>query len=227
MTTYELVAIQRVFEHQKSREHGGRDMPQFYVLLSQKRKLYVLKARNRFSDCYSGYCGASRGSFDDLVPLGHRESFGPRHYVPKEPIEVEIVDAEFGHYHGKCLRDIKTGKLVVTSNGHGGDSWYPRGEARIEEGFFEKTSRLTDRRRVFLFTGTSGVGKSSIGQILSSKLEVYETDSNPELPEDLSEYDVVVIGQKYDFTIADVQDRYVDTKAQFVEVDFRLGLMKD
>lgn len=78
------------------------------------------------------------------------------------------------------------GKPIISVNYDGGDSYYPCGGAFINESYFRKV-RGTDgvRRKVFIFIGPSGVGKS----YLTAKLigendhDLFDTDEQ-EINED-------------------------------------------
>jgi hypothetical protein len=70
---------------------------------------------------------------------------------------------------------------------------------------FEKTIRAKDKRRVYIFVGESGIGKSYLAHKLQN-VEIYETDCNDTLPNEIVE-DVIVLGNKYDYTVQDIVSR--------------------
>jgi hypothetical protein len=70
------------------------------------------------------------------------------------------------------------------------------------------TNRIKIKRPVWIFVGKSALGKSYISSMLANGSEhtKYETDSSPELPEQIYE-DVIVVGNKNKFTLKEIKDK--------------------
>lgn len=100
---------------------------------------------------------------------------------------------------------------------YGAEEWYPWGSYTINFKLFDKTPRWKANRVVWIWIGKEGVGKS----FLSSKLRdltVYETDVSSTLPEVIYA-DVIIIGNKYPFTVEDVKRRvFGDAEINIVSI---------
>lgn len=83
---------------------------------------------------------------------------------------------------------------------------------------FKSTIRTKEKRPVWIFRGKSNSGKSFIASKLN-ELEVYETDSNENLPNKITA-SIIVIGNKYHFSISEIKKRIVG-KATIQLVDFK------
>lgn len=88
----------------------------------------------------------------------------------------------------------------------GGDCYYPCGSIWINMDLFEELPRAMDKRPVYLLTGASGSGKSTIGQILGGTYTVFETDSVDELPNEIIA-DVIVVGNRHHFDLNDISSK--------------------
>lgn len=104
----------------------------------------------------------------------------------------------------------------------GGDYWYPDGFVRVNMELFEEPNhRQKDKRPVWLFKGGSGLGKTYLAYLIkdgNSYKRVYDTDKDDELP-DVITADVIVLGNKYDFTIEDIKSR-IPSDYELIIVDF-------
>lgn len=98
----------------------------------------------------------------------------------------------------------------------GGDEYYPSGYIDVNEELFKPTIRAKDKRLVWIFKGKSGVGKSHLASKLDG-LKVHETDSSDKLPDSIVA-DVVVLGNKYKYTIEEIKDKLIgDVEVHVVE----------
>ena len=89
----------------------------------------------------------------------------------------------------------------------GEDIYYPNGSIYINAGVFKKLPRAMDKRPVYVVCGESGLGKSSVTSRLNRNIySVYETDTSEELPDYITA-DVIVLGNKYKHTLADVKSK--------------------
>lgn len=88
---------------------------------------------------------------------------------------------------------------IASAEYDGGDSYYPNGWYSFNESFFNVSPRAVSRMKVFLFKGPSAIGKSYLASHFKEDFKVYETDCSEKLPEDLQQYDVIVLGNKYKF----------------------------
>jgi hypothetical protein len=153
------------------------------VFAIKEGKKFKCELTTSYGTCGSGWTTASWGH-DEMTEVSSFEC-GFTH-VPKEYMEVQclIDNPYFGH------------------SDDGGDSYYPGGCHYINLEFFVPTGRGVDKPVIFIFTGKSGIGKSFIASKLQG-MEVYETDSNQTLNIPLTT-NVVVLGNKYDYTVEDV-----------------------
>ena len=161
-----------------------------------------------YGECGSGYCTASWGNMKivnrpERMPWTHRATCNTLY------VDESIYDPDIDEFH--CD--------VFTYYGCGGDEYYPSGYVNVDMSLFEELPRHNGKRKVYIFSGESGIGKSSLAcHAASPDFRVYETDSNPELPETIIA-DIVVIGNKYKFDIDDITDRLFE-EPEVVFVDF-------
>jgi hypothetical protein len=193
---YTLVGVREFKEIQDSCEHGTSEMTQYIVFLSQgaedNKKLFSFTARNIYGDCMSGYTSATWGEFTNIESVDH---VGTLHYVPKDKnLKVKYInDTESDDVELRTL----DGESVINCSVNGGDGYYPCGNCSLNYDFFNETERAVEIRPVYLFSGPSKIGKSFIASHLDGKLDVYETDVDNTIPNDIAKYHVIVIGNKY------------------------------
>lgn len=140
-------------------------------------------------ECGSGWTTASWGhySFDKVDKFTNP----PTYHC--QPTQVDIIQTEDNIVINADDNEIASAQY------DGGDSYYPCGGYSFNESFFNVSPRAVSRMKVFLFKGPSGIGKSYLASQFKDNFKVYETDSNKDLPKDLPTYDVVVLGNKYEF----------------------------
>lgn len=163
--------------------------------------------------CGSGYCMSSFGSMSinqkgTGIILTHK-------YIGDATIDGNIKWVD-GHYdivhtegytyededeHGVYYADETNDIFAFSSDG--GDGYYPMGGIWINNDLFEEIPRSMSKRPVYVVSGESGIGKSTLGQILEKRLTVFETDSVDELPDKIAA-DVIILGNKSGYTIEDV-----------------------
>lgn len=81
---------------------------------------------------------------------------------------------------------------------------------------FKETIRAKNLRPVWIFKGKSNSGKSFLASKLND-LEVYETDSNDNLPTSITA-SIVVLGNKYNYSIDDIKSKlFGEVEVQIVE----------
>lgn len=85
-------------------------------------------------------------------------------------------------------------------------AWTSGEEATFSEEAFKPTARFKSIPQVYVFHGPSGIGKSYLGMHLES-LSVYETDKDIKLPDNLNEYEVIILGNRSGFTLNDVKQK--------------------
>ncbi len=70
------------------------------------------------------------------------------------------------------------------------------------------TKRLKLKRPVWIFVGGSALGKSYISSLVANGSDhtKYETDSSPELPQEIYE-DMIIVGNKYKFSLKEIKER--------------------
>ncbi|UNA01653.1 hypothetical protein MG295_00236 [Bacillus phage vB_BcgM] len=160
-------------------------------------------------ECGSGWCTASFGH----ITVEHIDRF--EGYTHKAKGIIMIPDIKEVDYYGA---DFDNKVFRVTYDG--GDNYYPNGYYTVEEDLFIAGGRYSEERPVWIFRGGSALGKSFLSSNLKG-LEVYETDSQHYLPDTIAA-DVVVLGNKYDFDIDDINSRLVGD-VKLITVDFTDG----
>ena len=154
--------------------------------------------------CSSGCCEARWGRCEVNVV----NSFGN---MTHRPIKNLYID----DYRSKNIKNE-----VFEVNYDGGNHYYPYGDISVNMKLFENTRRSMEHRPVWIFVGSSNIGKSYIARHLElAKLNVYETDSSPCLPKHIYA-DVVVKGNKYDFSLEEI-DKRICGEHKLITVEFK------
>lgn len=179
-------------------------------LLSNNKKVEIELSRSE-GQCGSGWCTASWGHID----VKEVTKFNGYTHTPKEPMYIDDILPNF---------DDNISNNVFTINYDGGDSYYPRGYYSVDMNLFNVGVRAKEFRPVWIFMGDSNTGKS----FLSSKIkdiEVYETDTNSELPDTITA-SIIVVGNKYKFNINDIKSKLFGD-VEIHDVSFSNSYKKD
>lgn len=164
---------------------------EYEVILKQGRhQLWQLHLWSSSDQCSSGWCTASWGHYK-LRRISDR---GPATHLPVQELRVEL-DPEHLPESFEC-------EAFVWSN-DGGDEYYPSGGVSFNAKLFRPTGRGHQKPVVWVMTGPSNLGKSTLAQ--HSGLKVYETDQDSNLSDELVYTQVIVIGDKYPHSIDGVR----------------------
>lgn len=175
----------------------------------QKVKITLYKERGI---CYSGWTTASWGR----IEIEYIDSFEGYDYKPiKELIIDDITNEKIEDFNDYETEDIENEVFSVSYNG--GDFYYPLGYYEVNMDLFRKTARAKEKRPVWILTGGSNLGKSFLSH--KTGLTVYETDYNELLPAQITE-DIIVIGNKYSFTVNEVVGKLFGDN-EIILVDFK------
>lgn len=224
---YELIGIREFTRIDDSDSCGSLETRHYIVYLRDGKQRCCIKAGTIYHDCVSGYCGASTGylteaKFDKEEKIGTLH-----YIPKNKPLKVHVVDISQDEKVLRAITDAKeTPKAappeedesnILFCQHTGADRWYPSGKCVLHTKWLQRTNRLlansssvypsaqntvleddnkTPRRQLYVFTGPSLSGKSFLGSHLK-ELRVYETDAAKELPKDIKDYHVVVLGNKY------------------------------
>ncbi len=169
--------------------------PEYTVLLENYGVLYELHLWMSIGMCYSGYTTASWGNYS----LRRTDECGPLTHAPKKKIEIEIDICGLWEH---SVDDFDCG--VFGWSTEGGDYYYPEGWASVDETLFKETGRGYPKPVVWIFHGSSNLGKSTLAR-LANGLEVYETDRSKKLKDNLVYAQIIVIGRKYPHTVDDIK----------------------
>lgn len=192
---------------------------------------FMFQAWTDYTDCSSGYCSATIGNCSEPVIVDSDQPIGTLHFVPKIPISVYHTqcDGEDNFIDEKWVTE--SGIPMFTISYNGGDSYYPAGYVSFNTDLFTKTIRslsvvkqpslstesisypkrsddneISDiGRQLYVFYGPSCVGKSFLGARLN-ELCVYETDQTDELPNNIVDYHVIVVGNRVKNHLAKVKE---------------------
>lgn len=141
-------------------------------------------------ECGSGWTTASWGHSS----LNKVDSFTNPPTYNCQPTLVDVAQTE-GNIDIETLDNVR----VASASYCGNDDYYPCGWYTFNESLFTVSPRAVDRMKVFVFKGSSAIGKSYLASKFVESFKVYETDGSNELPADMNDYDVVVLGNKYEF----------------------------
>lgn len=171
-------------------------------ILDDNRKVEIELSHSE-GECYSGWTTASWGH----IKVTEVKKFNGYTFIPKQPLVVDDIEPNF---------DGDISNEVFSVDIDGGDNYYPSGGYNVKMELFKETIRSKNLRPVWIFKGKSNSGKSFLASKLS-ELDVYETDSNETLPESIVS-SVIVLGNKYDFTLEDVKNKiFGEADIQVVE----------
>ena len=157
-------------------------------------------------ECGSGWTTASWGNME----VKQVEKFNGFTWRPKQNMRIENFSElckQFDENDNTYTNftDINTGQTIFTCSQDGGCQYYPSGGYSVNLELFTQTIRHKQNRPVWIFKGKSNAGKSFLASHLKD-MSVYETDSSEVLPEKIKS-DVIVMGNKYDFTLDEIKNR--------------------
>jgi len=171
-------------------------------VLSDNRKVEIELSHSE-GECGSGWTTASWGH----IKVTEVKRFNGYTHIPKEPIEIDDYLPTF---------ENDTDNKVFSISKYGGDNYYPSGGYSVNMELFKETVRAKNLRPVWIFKGKSNSGKSFLASKLND-LEVYETDSNEELPTSITA-SIIVLGNKYNYSIDDIKPKlFGEVEIQIVE----------
>lgn len=173
-------------------------------VLDDNRKVEIELSRSE-GECGSGWTTASWGH----IKVTQVKKFNGYNHIPFSPV-LTVEDIQPGF-------EETISNKVFSVDIDGGDSYYPSGGYSVKMEYFKPTSRAKQLRPVWIFKGKSNSGKTFLASRLN-ELEVYETDSNEKLPNKITA-SVIVIGNKYNFSIKQIKDRIIG-KAEIHIVEF-------
>lgn len=203
-------------------ERSPQEMDRYYIHVVNEYNIhYEIELEEYYGECGSGWCTAS------WATMVVRDSCNrPWTHRIKKHIDLDyFVDLRSGPRNGYRIislnDDTKTSEIANIENEvfeyseDGGDSYYPSGYVYVNLDLFEELPRAMKKRPVYIVTGKSGVGKSTLFLNLYDKLE---TDSltNGELPNEITE-SVIVLGNRWPITKNQIIER-VFGDAQIIEV---------
>ena len=184
-----------------------------YSILIKESNPRGLRAVVHLSD-YLGWCGSgyTTSNYANISIEIVNENFGPFTHIPAKPSE---------RLHFSKINDwgIYSNYFSFEDNG---DEYYPDSFITVNEEMFTELPRAFKERPVWIFKGSSCLGKSTLGLDLKRQgRSVYETDSSATLPDVIYD-DIIVLGGKYHFTIGEIKERIFETK-NIIFVDFSKG----
>ena len=117
--------------------------------------------------CPSGYTTCTYGRWKrgkGKRPFSYRMKGGPMQVTIEEGKDIVV-------------RESQTNEVIACTDYDGGDEYYPQGEIYLDFELFTETARRMEGRPVWIFSGTSALGKSTLGALLAeSGKVVYETE---------------------------------------------------
>jgi len=165
----------------------------FGLTKDNKKVSITLFCKN--GECGSGWTTASWG----ICEVKSVKRFEGYTHTLKNPISINLEESD----------EISNEVFKVSLNG--GDDYYPSGWYNINMDLFTPNSRMMENRPTYIFTGKSGIGKSSLANKFQQDVKVFETDAYAELPDNIIS-DVIVLGNKYSYTLDDMKSRLKDTE---------------
>ena len=164
------------------------------IFVQSKKKKFKVSIWDEEGVCGSGWTTASYGH----IEVKEINSYPPMNFRYKniKEIPIELSEADSGANYLNIPE-------VFSVSYDGGDEYYPSGGISIEiDNFIPQrgfSSIESIKRKVWIFEGDSGLGKSFLANLLNQGgLTVYETDKYENLPKEISD-DIIVIGNKQKF----------------------------
>jgi len=167
-----------------------------------------------YGDCYSGWCAASYGhSYLEKV-----KDFNGYNYTP-----VKDLNISFSFEKDNIPSELPDMENEIFSTSYDDDDrYYASGSSSVNMELFKETPRLIEERLVWIFRGDSISGKSYLAHLISNGTSktVYETDENSNLPDSIIA-DIIVLGNKYSFSIEDITTKLAGNNNKLIIVDFK------
>lgn len=199
---FEVLFLQHFIKAYGSYSNGYSNCNEYRVFCQGKsRSEYtVFTFWDTYSDCCNGETSASEGYWKQEMVYSVKGQ--PQHFLPKSTLFVHTKDK-----NGDIILVTQHGDTVVGVF-NSGNCWYPEGEVLFEGlKLFEPTSRYLGKRKVFVVSGPSMVGKSTL---FPDGLELESLNDLQYLEETLLVHDVIICSPK--------SERYVVTKAEVLSI---------
>lgn len=138
----------------------------------------------------------------------------PTKEYPLIEISEEHTNSRIYSYDGE--RIVENEIFSYFPYGRYDDTYYPDGYYEIHAEF-KPVPRCPQGLITWIFYGDSASGKTTLSTMLGQAnfgyhLSSYETDSSPDLPPNLENYDIIVVGNKYRFAIEDIVNSIKDRR---------------
>lgn len=224
-----LRVIHRVKKFTVGTGYGFKQVPgigKVYELVLKSRKT-GMDLKDRFTTwklslstisgmCGSGYTTASWAKTSLKEENDSSSSSSSSSPVTHFPISRLFL--KLGEDLPKDFECEHEGEKLLSWSRDGGDHYYPSGWVTVNMDLFRPSGRGHTRPVVWVFSGPSNQGKSTIAASASGNLEVHETDSDENLDACVNESEdddgnpkmlyaqIIVVGNKYHHTLQDVRD---------------------
>lgn len=165
--------------------------------------------------CGSGYTTASWGCYD-FSKCENKHIPMIFNYAYRRPDKTVLLDLdsdgnpqvdETDNAWGNIVRVYDSaGNPIIEVNDDGGDEYYPCGGVSLYKSYWRRI-RGTDeiRRKVFVFTGPSAIGKSYLVSKLAGDSDMFfDTDEKGIIGDTVITATYIVIGQKRPYSLEDV-----------------------
>lgn len=199
---YQVLFMQHFIVANVSHSHGYANCNKYLLGLEKNNKKFVITIEGHYGDCYSRHTAATSAGYS--IEEVYNFKGMPYHFLPKEDIYIHI-ETEKNKYEQKTKILNHFGEILFTICNNG-DEYYPHGWVNFEgETFFTPTIRYTGKRKVFLVSGKSNVGKSTLFP------DGLELESLTNLSEDIIKTSSVIISSPY-------SEKYVISKKDIVKI---------
>lgn len=192
---------------------GTMDVYHLYLKDLETNDIYDFSFWTEDGWCGSGYTTATWGCYE-FTKCVNKHVPMIFNYVYTKPDKTVLLDIDD---NGRLAIDLDVcdsfGNPIISVDYDGGDSYYPCGGIGFDETYFRKV-RGTDevRRKVFIFTGPSGIGKSYLTANLigGNDYDLFDTDEQEIKDNTTITATYIVIGQKRPYPIDDVVKHVYD-----------------
>ena len=200
---------------------GTMDVYHLYLKDLETNDIYDFSFWTEDGWCGSGYTTATWGCYE-FTKCVNKHVPMMFNYVYAKPDKTVLMDIDDnGRLAMDCDVCDSLGNPIISVDYDGGDGYYPCGSIGFDETCFRKV-RETDevRRKVFIFTGPSGIGKSYLTSNLIGENDgdLFDTDEQEIKDDTTITATYIVIGQKRPCAIDDVVKHIYDHESTDVVI---------
>lgn len=183
----------QVSGHNLSFEYTNAELDKHVILgLLEDNSKVEIELTVEYGECGSGWTTASWGHYK----INYVNKFNGYTHKPIHELIVDDIVKDAENIHND----------VFNVDYYGGDRYYPMGGYDVNMNLFKANGRTKELRPTYVFAG-----KSALALKFNNDTIIFETDAYETLPEKIIA-DVIVLGNKYNYTIDDIMAKVENTE---------------